>query len=63
MCVAWRRSVNEAIKAGKTSEGWQEKPAKNAQKDKDARRIACWYGRVGDSEKFVCCRGWKEVSS
>ncbi len=31
------RSENEAIKAGKTPEGWQEKPAKNAQKDKDAR--------------------------
>jgi hypothetical protein len=30
------RSENEAIKAGKTPEGWQEKPAKNAQKDKDA---------------------------
>ena len=31
------RSENDAIKAGKTPEGWQEKPAKNAQKDKDAR--------------------------
>ena len=31
------RDENEAIKAGKTPEGWQEKPAKNAQKDKDAR--------------------------
>jgi IS5 family transposase len=31
------RSENEAIKAGKRPEGWQEKPAKNAQKDKDAR--------------------------
>ena len=31
------RGENEAIKAGKTPEGWQEKPAKNAQKDKDAR--------------------------
>jgi IS5 family transposase len=31
------RSENEAIKAGKTPGGWQEKPAKNAQKDKDAR--------------------------
>jgi transposase, IS5 family len=28
---------NEAIKAGKTPEGWEEKPAMNAQKDKDAR--------------------------
>ena len=31
------REENEAIKAGKTPEGWEEKPAKNAQKDKDAR--------------------------
>jgi IS5 family transposase len=31
------RSENEAIKSGKTPEGWQAKPAKNAQKDKDAR--------------------------
>jgi len=28
---------NEAIKAGKTPEGWEEKPTKNAQKDKEAR--------------------------
>jgi IS5 family transposase len=31
------REENEAIKAGKTPEGWEEDPAKNAQKDKDAR--------------------------
>jgi transposase, IS5 family len=31
------REENEAIKAGKTPEGWEEEPAKNAQKDKDAR--------------------------
>jgi transposase, IS5 family len=31
------REENEAIKAGKTPEGWEENPAKNAQKDKDAR--------------------------
>jgi IS5 family transposase len=31
------RSENAAIKVGKTPAGWQEKPAKNAQKDKDAR--------------------------
>jgi IS5 family transposase len=31
------REENEAIKAGRTPEGWEEKPAKNAQKDKDAR--------------------------
>jgi transposase len=32
-----RREENEAIKAGRTPEGWEEQPAKNAQKDKDAR--------------------------
>jgi hypothetical protein len=31
------RDENEAIKAGKTPEGWDGKPAKNAQKDNDAR--------------------------
>jgi transposase, IS5 family len=31
------REENEAIKAGETPEGWEAKPAKNAQKDKDAR--------------------------
>jgi IS5 family transposase len=31
------REENEAIKAGKTPEGWEDKHAKNAQKDKDAR--------------------------
>src|SRR5262249_29381147 len=31
------REENEAIKAGETPEGWETKPAKNAQKDKDAR--------------------------
>ena len=31
------REENAAIKAGETPEGWEEKPAKNAQKDKDAR--------------------------
>ena len=28
---------NEVIKVGKTPEGWEKQPAKNAQKDKDAR--------------------------
>src|ERR1700757_2164856 len=31
------KEENEAIKAGKTPEGWEQQPAKNAQKDKDAR--------------------------
>jgi len=31
------KEENEAIKAGETPEDWQKKPAKNAQKDKDAR--------------------------
>ena len=31
------RAENKAVKAGETPDGWQEKPAKNQQKDKDAR--------------------------
>jgi transposase, IS5 family len=31
------KEENEAIKAGKTPEGWEKQPAKDAQKDKDAR--------------------------
>ena len=31
------KEENEAIKAGKTPEEWEQQPAKNAQKDKDAR--------------------------
>ena len=39
------REENEAIKAGETPPGWAEKPAKNAQKDKDAR----WTKKHGKS--------------
>ena len=39
------REENEAIKQGKMPEGWEEKPAKNAQKDKDAR----WTKKHGKS--------------
>jgi IS5 family transposase len=39
------REENEAIKAGETPQGWTEKPAKNAQKDKDAR----WTKKHGKS--------------
>jgi len=39
------RAENEAIKAGETPPGWAEKPAKNAQKDKDAR----WTKKHGKS--------------
>jgi IS5 family transposase len=31
------KEENEAIKVGRTPEGWEKQPAKNAQKDKDAR--------------------------
>jgi transposase, IS5 family len=31
------KEENEAIKAGKTPQGWEQQSAKNAQKDKDAR--------------------------
>ncbi len=39
------RAENEAIKAGKTPEGWAEDEAKNRQKDKDAR----WTRKHGRS--------------
>jgi transposase, IS5 family len=39
------KEENEAIKAGTTPEDWQKKPAKNAQKDKDAR----WTKKHGQS--------------
>ena len=39
------REENEAVKAGKTPETWDKKPAKNRQKDKDAR----WTKKHGKS--------------
>ena len=39
------KEENEAIKAGKTPQGWEQQPAKNAQKDKDAR----WTKRNDES--------------
>jgi len=36
---------NEAVKAGQTPEDWEQKPAKNRQKDKDAR----WTKKHGKS--------------
>ena len=39
------REENAAVKAGETPEGWEEKPAKNRQKDKDAR----WTKKHGKS--------------
>jgi hypothetical protein len=34
---AAQHQENEAVKADETPEGWEQKPSKNAQKDKDAR--------------------------
>jgi len=39
------RDENNDVKAGKTPGGWEEKPAKNQQKDKDAR----WTKKHGKS--------------
>src|SRR5881398_273898 len=39
------KEENEAIKAGTTPEGWEKQPAKNAQKDNDAR----WTKRNDES--------------
>jgi transposase, IS5 family len=39
------RDENEALKRGETPPGWEEKPAKNRQKDRDAR----WTKKHGKS--------------
>lgn len=39
------REDNEAVKSGETPEGWEQQPAKNRQKDKDAR----WTKKHGKS--------------
>jgi len=59
------KDENEAIKAGKTPEGWEEHPAKNAQKDKDARwtkkNDQSFYGyknHVGVDKAHKLIRQW-----
>ena len=59
------KEENEAIKAGKTPEGWEQQPAKNAQKDKDARwtkkNDASFYGyknHVGVDKAHKLIRKW-----
>jgi hypothetical protein len=49
------KEENEAIKAGKTPQGWEQQPAKNAQKDKDAR----WPKK--NDESFYSSMGGKIV--
>ena len=59
------KEENEAIKAGKTPEGWEQQPAKNAQKDKDARwtkkNDESFYGyknHVGVDKAHKLIRKW-----
>ena len=59
------KEENEAIKAGKTPEGWEQRPAKNAQKDKDARwtkkNDESFYGyknHVGVDKAHKLIRKW-----
>jgi transposase, IS5 family len=59
------KEENEAIKAGKTPEGWEPRPAKNAQKDKDARwtkkNDESFYGyknHVGVDKAHKLIRKW-----
>src|SRR2546422_283967 len=59
------KEENEAIKAGKTPEGWEKQPAKNAQKDKDARwtkkNDASFYGyknHLGVDKAHKLIRKW-----
>ena len=59
------KGENEAIKAGKTPEGWAKQPAKHAQKDKDARwtkkNDESFYGyknHVGVDKAYKLIRKW-----
>ena len=65
------REENETIKEGKTPEGWKQKPAKNRQKDKDARwtkkHERSYYGYknhigVDRRHKFVRRHGVSDAS-
>ena len=64
------KEENEAIMAGKTPEGWAEKPAKNAQKDKDARwtkkHDQSFYGyknHIGIDAKHKLIRRYAETDA
>src|SRR5467141_173510 len=59
------KEENEAIKAGKTPQGWEKQPAKNAQKDMDARwtkkNDESFYGyknHVGVDKAHKLIRKW-----
>src|SRR5260370_36170334 len=60
-----RKEENEAIKGGKTPEGWEQQPDKNAQNDKDARwtkkNDASFFGyknRLGVDKAHKLIRKW-----
>jgi transposase, IS5 family len=64
------REENAAIKAGRTPEGWEEMPAKNAQKDKDARwtkkNDKSYYGyknHISIDRKHKLIRRWAETDA
>jgi IS5 family transposase len=64
------REENAAIKAGETPEGWEDKPVKNAQKDKDARWTKkngkSFYGyknHIGIDRKHKLIRRWTETDA
>jgi transposase, IS5 family len=64
------REENEAIKAGKTPEGWEAKPTKNAQKDKEARwtkkNDQNFYGyknHISVDRKHKLIRGYAETDA
>src|SRR5258708_15898883 len=59
------KEENEAIKAGKTPQGWEKQPAKNAQKDTDARwtkkndeSFYCYKNHVGQAKAHKLIRKW-----
>src|SRR5258705_930547 len=64
------KEENEAIKAGKTPEGWEQQPAKNAQKDKDARwtkkNDESFYGyknHIGVDKAHKLIRKWEATDA
>jgi len=64
------RAENEAIKAGRTPEGLEDKPAKNAQKDKDAlwtkKNGKSYYGyknHIGIDRKHKLIRRYAETDA
>ena len=64
------KEENDAIKGGQTPEGWENEPAKNAQKDKDARwtkkNDESFYGyknHIGVDKAHKLIRTWEATDA